>query len=106
MKWFNKLLSLIGYVPKSKFVSKDLYKDALKNLDLLQTKLTIHQHFIDNIYKNFIEYEIDEEDNLFIIYAVTDTYDNYPIKVFKYTEETKDYVRICAEELCEMLNDN
>lgn len=94
-KYINKLFDWLGYVPKEK------YKDVASIIDNIAV--------IDSEIKAGVsEYTTFEAwNNVFVT-----TYSRFLgkhriIKVFKKgcTEDSADYVRICAEELCDMLNE-
>lgn len=108
-KIINKLFEWFGYVPKGKCVSKDTYDDILATAKDLQVLVDWHDMSVNDIHKNNVEYYYEELFGCFLVATITkDTTDHtvgYPVKVFYFTEDTKDYARICAEELCEMLNE-
>jgi hypothetical protein len=94
-KLINKLFEKLGYVPKSK------YQDAvaiLHNIEVMDEEIILGV----NEYQNF-----ECIDKIFII-AYSDALGKHRIiKVFPKgnTADSADYARICAEELCEMLNE-
>lgn len=105
----NKLFEWLGYVPKEQCVSKDTYDDILATAEDLQVLVDWHDMSVDDIHKNNVEYYYEELFGCFLVATITkDTADHtvgYPVKVFHFTEETRDYACICAEELCEKLNE-
>lgn len=105
----DKLFERLGYVPKEQCVSKDTYDDILATAKDLQNMVNWHDMSVNDIHKNNVEYHYEELSGCFLVSTITkDDTDHcvgYPIKVFHFTEETRDYARLCAEELCEMLND-
>jgi hypothetical protein len=94
---------------KSKCVSKDTCDDILAIAKELQVLVDWHDMSVGDILKNNVEYYYEELFGCFLVATITkDTTDHtvgYPVKVFHFTDDTKDYARICAEELCEMLNE-
>lgn len=108
-KYINKLFKWLVYVPKKQCVSKDTYNDILAISKELQVLVDWHDMSVDDIIKNNVEYYYEELFGCFLVATITkDTTDHtvgYPVKVFHFTDDTKDYARICAEELCEMLNE-
>ena len=105
----NKLFEKLGYVPKEQCVSKDTCDDILATAEDLQALVNWHDMSVDDIHKNNVEYYYEELFGCFLVATITkDTADHtvgYPVKVFHFTEETRDYARLCAEELCEKLNE-
>ena len=108
-KYINKLFEWLGYVPKSKCVSKDTYDDILATVEDLQVLVDWHDMSVDDIHKNNVEYYYEELFGRFLVATITKDTTNhavgYPVKVFHFTDDTKDYARICAEELCDILNE-
>ena len=108
-KYINKLFGWLGYVPKEEYVPKDTYDYILATAEDLQVLFNWHDMSVDDIHKNNVEYYYEELFGCFLVATITkDTTDHtvgYPVKVFHFTDDTKDYARICAEELCEMLNE-
>ena len=108
-KIINKLFERLGYVPKSKCVSKITYNDILGTAKDLQVLVDWHDMAVDDVHTNNVEYYYTELFGRFLVSTITK--DNishtvgYPVKAFHFTEETRDYARICAEELCDMLNE-
>ena len=94
----NKLFERLSYVPKTHM--RD-YARLLKESEL-------HESVISSIKCGAARYEYLNHLYCYEVHLVTRDSKAYhlylPIKVFPYTPETKDYARICAEELCEMLN--
>lgn len=94
-KIINKLFERLGYVPKGK------YQDAeaiLHNINVMDGEIRLGV----NEYKT-----IECTDKIFVT-AYSDILGKHRIiKVFRKgdTENSADYARICAEELCEMLNE-
>ena len=93
-KLINKLFEWWGYVPKRDY---NYYKKQF--------------NFTAGINREIIncqsEYFAVNSNNRFIVLARAEKADVCAyIKVFPYHDEnSKDYARICAEELCEMLNE-
>ena len=94
-KLINKIFEWLGYVPKSK------YQDAeaiLHNINVMDAEI----RFGVNEYQTF-EYN----DKIFVTAYSVILGKHSIIKVFPKgdTEDTEYYARICAEELCDMLNE-
>lgn len=102
-KLINKLFEWLGYVPKEE------YEDILYTARDLQVQVDWHDMSVADIHQNNVNYYYDERFGCFLVATITkDTTDHtvgYPVKVFHFTEATKEYARICAEELCDMLNE-
>lgn len=99
-KLINKLFEKFGYVPKDDYEELKDYETCAKWHDM--TVVDIHTHNAKYTYEDLFGY--------ILVSSVTkDTSDHcvgYPIKRFDYTDDdSKEYARICAEELCEMLNE-
>lgn len=94
-KIINKLFEWLGYVPKSKYQ----YAEAiLHNINVMD----------DEIRLGVNEYQTLECTDKIFVTAYSDTLGKHRIiKVFPKgdTEDSADYARICAEELCEKLNE-
>ena len=106
-KYINKLLKRLGYVPKEEYISKDIYDNILEKSEDLQTIVDYYTTAANDIQDGYVRYAIGECKDIFMVLSLTIGSENdvmYPIKAFRFTEETRDYARICAEELCEMLN--
>lgn len=108
-KYINKLFEKLGYVPKEQCVFKDTYDDILATAEDLQVLVDWHDMSVDDIHKNNVEYYYEELFGCFLVATITKDTTNhtvgYPVKVFHFTEDTKAYARLCAEELCEKLNE-
>lgn len=93
-KYINKLFEWLGYVPKSK------YQDAeaiLHNINVMDGEISLGVN----------EYQTFECNDKILVTACSEILGKHRlIKVFRKgdTENSADYARICAEELCEMLN--
>lgn len=105
----DKLFEWLGYVPKEEYVPKDTYDDILATAEDLQVLVNWHDMSVDDIHKNNVEYYYEELFGCFLVATITKDTTNhtvgYPVKVFYFTEDTKAYARLCAEELCEKLNE-
>lgn len=93
-KIINKLFEWLGYMPKGK------YQDA---------EAILHNNNVmdDEIRLGVNEYQTFEFNDKIFVTAYSDILGKHRIiKVFRKgnTEDSADYARICAEELCEMLN--
>ena len=99
-KLINKLFKKLGYVPKEEYDELKDYKTCANWHDM--TVADIHTHSTKYTYEDLFSY-------ILVSCVTKDTSDHsvgYPIKRFDYTDqESKEYARICAEELCEMLNE-
>jgi hypothetical protein len=90
----NKLFEWLGYVPKVEFAkTKEEYMIFKKCIYLKSS-----------IMANEVRYKIGEKSKYFVVY-MTNRDVNYPIKVFYIIDDDKEYARLCAEELCEKLNE-
>ena len=105
-KYINKLFEWLGYVPKEEYcVLNDEVKCLVKMKEnyfaytqaLRFPKYSIEYHFIQDAKNSFLVLALDKNTNInFHIKRITaDTLNTEDI----------DYARICAEELCEMLNE-
>lgn len=94
-KYINKLFEWLGYVPKSEY--KQLYK--------LEHDVTQHDVGILNYNSSYQVVEL--KDKFIVLEYCSAVGNNRYVKAFSKgdTEDSKDYARICAEELCEMLNE-
>lgn len=98
----NKLFEKLGYVPKEE------YDDILKTAEDLQRVVDIYDVAAKDISEGCVQYYLQKIDNLFVVFSRSNGCDNdveCPVKAFRFTEDTQDYARICAEELCDMLNE-
>lgn len=94
-KYINKLFEWLGYVPKRRY--KELYK----------LKHDVRQHDTGILNYNSI-YQVVELGDKFVVLEYCSAVDNNRyVKAFQkgYTKDSLDYARICAEELCDMLNE-
>lgn len=90
-KIFNKLFEWLGY----KLLSQKEY-DAM-NLNLRDIVNAIIKDRI-NVIKHCTKYQIVEDTDGYMVIC-----DTYAVKFFPYGDD-KEYARLCAVELCEMLN--
>ena len=94
-KLINKLFEWLGYVPKGK------YQDAeaiLHNINVMDSEIRLGVN----------EYQTFECNDKIFVTAYSDILGKHRIvKVFRKgdTQDSADYARICAEELCDMLNE-
>ena len=103
MKLFEKLLARMGCVPR-----KD-YDAMVKYCRSCDAEAEWYEKMQDDIYAGNVEYGVEALPYSYWVYAVTarghDRSAKCLIKVLPFTdEESKELARVCAEELCEMLN--
>ena len=93
-KSINKLFEKFGYMPKEKY----------ERLIELKNDVTAHYESIRNETETYHYFKTKE---YFVVMAYCKTVDNNRmVKVFHYhDEDSEEYARICAEELCEILNE-
>ena len=96
-KLINKLFEWFGY----KLLSKNEY-DSM-NEEISRTKTRFMRAINDNIKSGRYSFEIMEGRDCFYIGFIFSRIDFLFIKTFPFDDD-KDYARLCAEELCEMLN--
>lgn len=94
-KYINKLFEKLGYVPKRRY--KQLYK--------LEHDVMQHDAGILNYYSTYQVVEL--RDKFVVLEYCSAVCNNRYVKAFQkgYTKDSLDYARICAEELCDMLNE-
>lgn len=104
-KYINKLFEWLGYIPK------EIYEDAVMERDHYRDTAAELKH--DNeahdvgVKNGNIIYHYVWFSKMFIVmgYCAETNYHQY-IKAFRYHDsDSEAYARICAEELCEMLNE-
>lgn len=105
-KYINKLFEWFGYVPKEEYcIPNDKMRRLVKMeenyLSYIQglnfPKFSIEYHFIQDAKNSFLVLALDKKTNI-----------NFHIKRIiadTLNAEDIDYARICAEELCDMLNE-
>ena len=91
-KLINKLFEWLGY----KLLSQKEYEAM--NLTLRDIVNAIIKDRI-NIIKHLAKYQIVEDTDGYMVIC-----DTYAIKFFPFGDD-KEYARLCAEELCEKLNE-
>ena len=94
-KIINKLFEWLGYVPKRRY--RELYK--------LEHDVRQHDTGILNYNST---YQVVELGDKFVVLEYCSAVDNNRyVKAFQkgYTKDSLDYARICADELCDMLNE-
>ena len=94
-KYINKLFEWFGYVPKSKCEECEA---IVNNIKVMDAELKV----------GITEYQTFETEHKVFVTSYSDTLGKHRIiKVFRKgdTEDSADYACICAEELCEMLNE-
>ena len=90
-KIINKLFEWLGYVPKVEYI---YYKDSFESRRQMDISLV----------KQDVTYRISNSLDGCGVVALDGLRNRRLIKVFLYKHYDADYARICAEELCEMLN--
>lgn len=91
-KIINKLFEKLGYVPKGRLVALECLRSSIA-----RTSSLVHR-------QNTNCYRITDCNNQFIMVSIYDEVHcvHTAIKCFPYGED-KDYAKLCAEELYEML---
>ncbi len=95
-KLINKLFERLGYVPKEEYQDVKVILHNITRMDAL-------------IRLGVAEYQTFEcADKIFVTAYSTILEKHRIVKVFPKgdTEDSADYAKLCAEELCEMLNQN
>lgn len=95
-KIINKLFEKLGYVPKSKL---ELYKRDFERYKHLYNCRVNMDNAIDNNTAYY--YVLQREDSFLCIVHIRGN--RRPIKSFPFNDD-KEYALICANELCDMLN--
>jgi hypothetical protein len=102
IKIFNKLFEWLGYVPKR------MLDFALESEKCLQIRDNWHTMAVDDILHDNVDYYIDELVCSFVIKSVTKDGEDHrvalPVKHIPFGDD-KEYAKLCAEELCEKLNE-
>lgn len=105
MRFFDNILKLFGYFPKSELQKLD--RKCSRNLiittlfELIEQGKAEAEIFTNSIEKRFeVNYTIDYFHSPEL--KVKEPY-THLIKVFPFGDDME-YARLCAEELCEMLN--
>lgn len=91
-KYINKLFEWFGYVPKEEYI---YCKNSFERRQLMDISLV----------KQNVTYRISNSLDGCSVVALDGLRDRRLIKVFLYKHYNADYARICAEELCDMLNE-
>ena len=94
-KLINKLFEWLGYVPKGKCEECEA---IVNNINVMDAEIRLGVN----------EYQTFECNDKIFVTAYSDILGKHGIiKVFRKgdTEDSADYARICAEELCDMLNE-
>lgn len=94
-KYINKLFEWLGYVPKSECEECEA---IVNNINVMDAEIKL----------GVCEYQTIETQHKVFVTTYSDTLGKHRIiKVFRKgdTEDSADYARICAEELCDMLNE-
>jgi hypothetical protein len=104
-KYINKLFEWLGYVPKEE------YALVLRKLEWIEKRPTILEMNIEAHERGVKEgkatyHHITLSKFVAVLEYCYEVDNSQFVKVFPYhDEDSKDYARICAEELCEMLNE-
>lgn len=92
-KLLNTLFERLGYVPKKEYHSLLMFKKRVDNLYTYVYNCQIGNYCVMDIGDKFIVSLFDEKSGT-----------HFPIKMFPFGDN-KEYARLCAEELCEKLNE-
>lgn len=100
-KLINKLFEKLGYVPKEEYYEA---KAIINTLTKLRRDTDAHCLGIKNGTATYHSVKLFE---CFAVFEYCEAVDNNRlVKVFPYHDtDSEDYARICAEELCDMLNE-
>ena len=104
-KLINKLFEWLGYVPKVE------YENILRQVEWIKARPTILERNVEAHERGIKEGKATYHHITLLKFVAVLEYcdevdNNQFVKVFPYhNEDTKDYARICAEELCDMLNE-
>lgn len=91
-KLINKLFERLGYVPKSKTPHPtNIWNNFVANLE-------------NDMIDGYCKYDWYSCEGGYWVYAYSPNSYWLPIKFFPYNDDA-DYARLCAEELCEKLNE-
>ena len=90
-KIINRLFEWLGYVPKKEYI---YYKNSFESRRQMDISLV----------KQDVTYRISNSLDGCSVVALDGLRNRRLIKVFLYKHNDVDYAHICAEELCEMLN--
>jgi hypothetical protein len=101
-KIINKLFEKLGYVPKDRFCQKE---EELRRLRLLAENYESYEASLK--YCSLVDYHfVQIRKNCYAVYSRDKTTDvSFPIKYFITSKGDIDYTKLCAEELCDMLNE-
>ena len=103
-KYINKLFERLGYVPKEEY-ERLLQESNAREVSSYVTKMNalykdigrrkVEYHFQDNFGCNHFSVAVKTREDFGVL-----------IKIFPYHDaDSAAYARICAEELCDMLNE-
>lgn len=102
MKVLDKIMARLGYVPKS---------DLVFHIEIEKSLMYQRNRYEDAIYRacdGNVEYRVCEIPFSYVVESVQkddgDKSISIPIKLFSFGDD-KEYARLCAEELCEKLNE-
>ena len=104
-KYINKLFEWLGYVPKEEYEDVEKERDYYRNRPTkIELSTEAHDESIKSGTETFCHFKQSE---YFIVMGYCEKVDNYRfVKVLPFQDEdSEDYARICAEELCDMLNE-
>lgn len=101
-KIINKLFEWLGYVPKVEY--QKLKEDAE---DALLMKKRMLSYVSSLRFCSLVDYFFEQRgNNCYVVFARDKTTDvAIPVKYFITSDTNTDYAKLCAEELCEMLNE-
>ena len=101
-KYINKLFGWLGYVTKEEYCQKE---EELRRLRLLAENYESYEESLK--YCSLVDYHfVQIRKNCYAVYSRDKTTNiSFPIKYFITSNEDIDYIKLCAEELCEMLNE-
>ena len=108
-KIINKLFEWLGYVPKKHHVPKSTYEELLDTAENLQLLADWYDIAVKDIRTGKVKYAIAEFHRSYLVFYTTDNTEEYGvtynIKEFPFDIRDKAFARLCAEELCEKLNE-
>ena len=101
-KLINKLFEWLGYVPKDRFCQKE---EELRWLRHLAENYESYEASLK--YCSLVDYHfVQIRKNCYAVYSRDKTTNiSFPIKYFITSKGDIDYIKLCAEELCDMLNE-
>ena len=103
-KYINKLFERLGYVPKEEY-ERLLQESNAREVSSYVTKMNA---LYKDIGRRRVEYRFQNNFGCNHYCVAVKTREDFGvlIKIFPYHDaDSADYARICAEELCDMLNE-